>query len=246
MLEGKIALITGSSRGIGWETARVFARLGATVILNGRDPERVAERARELASESGRACDQLACDMGDGTAIKRGFQYIFKTHGRLDVLVNNAGIMEGAFLGMIGDETIARSFAVNAIGPLHCLQAAARLMSRGGRGSIVNVSSILATQGNDGQALYSSTKAALLGLTRSAAKELAPKGIRVNAIAPGFIETDMVRHFTDKVKTDLLAAIKCHRAGSTTEVANVIAFLASDLSSYVTGQVVGVDGGMVI
>jgi 3-oxoacyl-[acyl-carrier protein] reductase len=246
ILEGKLAFVTGSTRGIGWATAQVFARSGARVIVNGRDRARVEERADALFRTTGNPAFALPGDIGQPAEVKAMFQAIFKQHGHLDVLVNNAGILDDALLGMISDEAIQRSFAVNAVGALHALQGAARLMVRAGRGSIVNVSSIIGTDGNDGQTVYGATKAAVIGMTRSAAKELAPKGVRVNAVAPGFIDTDMIRHLPEATREARLAGIKSRRIGTPEQVAHVIAFLASDLASYVTGQVVGVDGGMVI
>jgi 3-oxoacyl-[acyl-carrier protein] reductase len=168
---------------------------------------------------------------------------LFKRHRRLDVLVNNAGILDDALLGMIRPE---RTFAVNALGVLHTMQASARLMARGGGGAIVNLASIIGITGNTGQVAYGGSKAAVIGMTRSAAKELAPQNIRVNAVAPGFIDTDMTRALDPQVFEERVAAVGMGRAGTPEEVAEAVVWLASDRARYVTGQVLGVDGGMVI
>jgi 3-oxoacyl-[acyl-carrier protein] reductase len=168
---------------------------------------------------------------------------VHRRHKRLDVLVNNAGVLDDALLGMIKPE---RTFAVNALGVLNTMQSGARLIARGGGGSIVNVASIIGVVGNTGQVAYGGSKAAVIGMTRSAAKELAPAGVRVNAVAPGFIDTDMTRALPSEVFDERVAAVGLGRAGTPEEVAEAIAWLASDRARYVTGQVLGVDGGMVI
>ncbi len=186
------------------------------------------------------------CDVSDPAAVAHVYQQIFKTYGRLDALVNNAGILQDALLGMITPAVVERTLAVNLAGSLYNLQAAARLMSRKASGAIINVSSIIGVEGNVGQALYGSSKAGIIGLTKSAAKELAPKGIRVNAVAPGFIDTDMARQLPPEIFQQRVASVPMGRIGLPEDVAKVVLFLASDLASYVTGQVIGVDGGMVI
>ena len=191
MLKGKVALITGSTRGIGWATAQVFAAHGATVILHGRAEGALLEERLQALNAAGGAHRAQPFDVGSPAEIKTAFRSIFSLYKRLDILVNNAGVLEDALVGMYSEETIDYSFRVNAQAPLHCIQGAVRLMERAGGGSIINITSIIGTNGNAGQLLYSSTKAALIGLTRSAAKELAAKNIRVNAVAPGFIDTDM-------------------------------------------------------
>src|SRR5438105_1848447 len=193
-LEGKIAFITGSTRGIGWSTAREFARHGATVILNGHaDPDALQNRVAEIRQEFGVPCSGICSDVSDPAAVKSAYQQIFREYKRLDVLVNNAGILHTGLLGMIPDEAIGRVFETNSIGPTRHLQEASRLMARNRSGSIINVTSIMGRVGNEGQTVYSASKAALIGLTFSAAKELAAKNIRVNAVAPGFIMTDMMK-----------------------------------------------------
>ena len=244
MLAGKICFITGSSRGIGWATARVFAGHGATVLLNGRDAAVLELRAEELrAMVPGAEVVCLAADASNGGQIKAAYAEIFRRFKRLDVLVNNAGVLQEALLGMISEAMIRSSFDANAIGALIHLQEASRLMSRRGSGSIVNLTSIIGRVGKEGQSVYAATKAAIIGLTLAAAKELAPKGIRVNAVAPGFIDTDMTRQLPPATHQALVSAIRMGRVGTAEEVAQVIAFLAGDLASYVTGQIVGVDGG---
>ena len=167
-------------------------------------------------------------------------------HKRLDILVNNAGILRDKLIGMISDAEIDELFNVNVIGLIKITQLAARIMTRRKSGSIINVSSIVGRKGNSGQTVYSATKSAVIGATFSAAKELAPMNIRVNAVAPGLIDTSMTKSIPEDKRKNLESHIAMGRVGSAQDVANVIVFLASDLSSYVTGQVIGVDGGLVI
>ncbi|MBI1353744.1 MAG: SDR family oxidoreductase [Acidobacteria bacterium] len=246
-LDGKVALVTGSTRGIGWSTAELLAEQGATVIINGlSNPDLVADRARELTDRFGGEAFGLPYDVADSKQVQQAFQAIFKQHKRLDILVNNAGVLSDAFLGMIPDETIEQVLAVNTRSVLLHLQQASRLMRRAKSGSIVNLTSIIGRVGNEGQTVYGASKAAVIGATLSAAKELAPSNIRVNAVAPGFIDTEMTRSLPPDKYDERMAGIKMGRIGTPQEVAGAILFLASDLSSYVTGQVVGVDGGMLV
>jgi 3-oxoacyl-[acyl-carrier protein] reductase len=246
-LNGKVAFITGSTRGIGWAIARLLARHGAAVVLNGHsNPEFVDRRAAEIRAEFSVPCIGFCSDVAEPESVKACYQGIFKSFKRLDVLVNNAGILQDALLGMIPDSVIRRTMEVNTIGPIYHLQEGSRLMARHRSGSIINMTSIVGRNGNDGQAVYSASKAALIGLTLSAAKELAPHNIRVNAVAPGFINTDMVKQLTPQKFDQRMKSIKIGRIGEPEDVANAILFLASELSSYITGQVLGVDGGMLI
>jgi 3-oxoacyl-[acyl-carrier protein] reductase len=246
MLEGKVCFITGSTRGIGWATAELFAQRGATVVLNSRAGDLLEQRKQSLQEHFGRPVIALAADAGDPAAVQACYIEIFKQYKKLDVLVNNAGIMQDAPLGMITAELIHAVAQTNIAGPILHLQAAARLMSRAKCGSIINLTSIIGRVGKEGQTVYASSKAALIGMTRAAAKELAPKGIRVNAVAPGMIDTDMTRQLSEDHHRAALGSIKMGRIGEPSEVAHAILFLASDMSSYVTGQVLGVDGGMII
>lgn len=246
-LQGKVALITGSTRGIGWACARLMARQGAVVLLNGVSSRELLDgRVAELKAETGAEVDGLAFDVASPTAVRDAYAAIFKKYKRLDVLVNNAGILEDNLLGMITPENIARVFEVNVTGAILNMQYASRLMARNRGGSIVNLSSIIGREGNAGQVVYGGSKAAVVGLTLSAAKELAPQGIRVNAVAPGFIDTDMTRRLPKEKYEQRLNGIRMGRIGTPEDVARAILFFASDLSAYVTGQVLGVDGGMQI
>lgn len=246
-LDGKVAYVTGSTRGIGNAVARALAAQGAAVVVNGKASESaVATLADELRREHGTECIGIFADQRDPEAISWAYRQIFATYGRLDVLVNNAGILEDALLGMIPESTIIETFATNTLAVLRNMQAAARLMRRRGAGSIINIASIIGVMGNAGEAVYGGSKAAVIGMTKSAAKELAPLGLRVNAIAPGFIDTDLTRAMPPARFAERLASVGMGRIGRPEDVAKVALFLASDLSSYVTGQVIGVDGSMVI
>jgi 3-oxoacyl-[acyl-carrier protein] reductase len=246
-LDGRVAYVTGSTRGIGNAIARTFADAGAHVVVNGYSvPTGADDVAAELRERYGTDCLGIVADQRDPAAIKAAFERIFNQFGRLDILVNNAGIVEDALLGMIRDDTIVDTFDVNALAIVRNLQTGSRLMRRSGGGSVINISSIMGVLGNAGEVVYAGTKAAVIGITRSAAKELAPAGIRVNAIAPGFIDTDLTRALTPQIHAQRLASVGMGRIGQPADVANVALFLASPLSSYVTGQVIGVDGSMIV
>jgi 3-oxoacyl-[acyl-carrier protein] reductase len=246
-LDGRVAYVTGSTRGIGNAIARTFAESGAPVVVNGHvSAEAVEAVSAGLRERHGVASLGIFADQRDPTAIKAAYRRIFEAFGRLDILVNNAGIVDDALIGMISDQSIDDTFATNAVALIHNMQSAARLMRRTGSGSIINLSSIMGIHGNPGEVVYSATKAAVIGMTKSAAKELAPVGIRVNAIAPGFIDTDLTRGLSPAMFEERLASVGFGRIGQPQDVANVALFLASDLSSYVTGQVIGVDGAMIV
>lgn len=239
-------LITGATRGIGYATAVQAAKQKWTLILNGRDKEKLQEIKQNLTYLYGVQVYTLNYDVRDIDAIKKAFLWIKKNIHQLDAIVNNAGILDDALLGMVNEKQVSHTLAVNTEAIIYHMQYASRLMMKQKHGSIINLSSIIGRVGNAGQTVYSASKAAVIGATYSASKELAHYNIRVNAVAPGFIETDMTKQLSADKFQERLAEIKMGRIGKAEEVANVILFLASDLSSYVTGQVIGVDGGMVI
>jgi len=247
LLAGRIALVTGAARGIGFATAKLFAQHGASVVLVDRHAERLNSAYQNLRDmvPSERLMAQL-CDVSEENSVRDAFQAIFGKFKRLDVLVANAGVLDNALIGMVSSSQIKCIFETNTFGVIYCAQYASRLMARNRSGSIINISSILGTNGGAGQTVYSASKSAVIGITKSLAKELSSNNIRVNAIAPGFIKTDMTMSMNSEKFNERMVSIKMGRIGHADEVANVALFLASDLSSYVTGQTIGVDGGMLI
>lgn len=244
-MTGRIAVVTGAGRGIGRACAARLAAQGATVLLVGRDATRLEEAAAHIAEAERRACAvALPCDVADPAATRELFQRVFREHKRLDTLVANAGVMDDALIGMVTPELVQRVFATNTHALLYGAQYASRLMARGGGGSIVALSSIVGVQGFAGQSVYAGSKAAVIGIVRSLAQELAAQQIRVNAVAPGFVDTDLTRALPEAKRAQTLARIPMGRAGTPDDVAEVVAFLAAEASRYVTGQVVGVDGGL--
>lgn len=245
LLKDKVCIITGATRGIGLAMSHFFAEQGAWVFVNGRDESNVHDVVSQIRNKGGMA-DAFIADVSDPESVKNAFKQFLTKSKRLDALINNAGILDDALIGMVTPAQIERTFAINTHSVIYMSQYATRLMARNKSGSIVNMTSIIGTNGNCGQAVYGGSKAAVIGITKSLAKELAVSNIRVNAIAPGFIDTDMARSIPATVFDTRVASVAMKRIGQPIEIASVAAFLSSDLSAYVTGQVIGVDGGMLI
>ena len=241
-LEEKVVLVTGASRGIGRAIAGSLAAEGATVVLGARDESRLAEAVAEIAGAGGQA-ESLGLDVADRASVEAAMAHVLDAHGRIDGLVNNAGVTRDNLLLRMKDEDWQQVLATNLTGVFLCTQAALKPMVRQRGGRIVNVTSVVGLVGNAGQANYASSKAGVVGFTKSVAREVASRGITANAVAPGFIETDMTAGMTDKAREAVTAAIPMGRVGSPEDVAGTIVFLLSDAAAYVTGQVLGVDGG---
>lgn len=246
ILEGKVAWITGASRGIGREIALAFAQEGARTVLVARHVDHLAETVALIRVANGPEPILADYDITSPSETGNAFSRYYREIRRLDVMVNNAGIMQDALLGMMSEAQVQQTFSVNVFATLYHMQYAARLMARNRSGSIINMASIIGRFGNAGQTVYGATKAAVIGATLSAAKELAPQHIRVNAMAPGFIETDMVHQIAPDKFEERLRAVGMRRIGTPKDVARVALFLASDTSEYMTGQVLGIDGGMIV
>lgn len=243
-LAGKIALVTGGTRGIGAAIAREFAREGARVVISGRSDDGAS--LVESLLQQGAEIDFLKGDVADDAHVRALIQLCRTKFGGLHVLVNNAGLLSAGKLGMLRMADARRMFEVNVLAAINLSGYAVRAFPRGTGGSIINLASIAGTQGIDGLSAYSASKAALIGFTRAAAKELAPQKIRVNAIAPGFIDTAMARQVSPEMFAKRVEGIRIGRIGVAEDIARAAVFLASDDSAYVTGQVLGVDGGMAV
>jgi len=247
-LQGKVALVTGGSRGIGRAIAVALGRRGAKVVINYASR---ADAAREAAAEVEAAGGQAALagfDVADSAAVTEAIKAIGKDHGGLDILVNNAGVAINGLVMRFSDEQWEKTLAINLGGAFHCVRAAASLLLRAKTaGRIINVTSVVGEMGNAGQIAYASSKAGLIGLTMSAAREFASRGVTCNAIAPGFIETDMTaEHLPEAQRAKLIEQIPLSRIGSADDVAAAAAFLAGPEAAYITGQVLRVNGGMLM
>ena len=244
MLEQKVAVVTGASRGIGRQIALTLASRGARGIVNYNGSAARAEEVVQKIQEAGGQAEAVQCDVSDFQKAGELMNYVIQTYGRVDILVNNAGITRDGLLMKMSEEDFDAVLNTNLKGAFNCMQHVARQMIRQKGGRIINISSVSGVMGNAGQANYSASKAGVIGLTKAAAREMASRGITVNAVAPGFINTEMTEVLSDSVKEAAVAQIPMKTFGETTDIAEAVAFLASDEARYITGQVLCVDGGM--
>ncbi len=241
-VSGKVVLVTGASRGIGRAVAEALAAAGAAVVLGARDQAKLAEAVDAIVSAGGRA-SAVSLDVCHRESVDAALAAVLQRHGRIDGLVNNAGITRDNLLLRMKAEEWEAVLATNLTGVYHCTQAALRPMLKQRSGRIVNVTSVVGITGNAGQANYAASKAGVIGFTKSIAREVASRAITVNAVAPGFIDTEMTAAMTDKAKEAVASSIPMGRVGKPEDVAGAALFLLSDAAAYVTGQVLGVDGG---
>ncbi|KAA3617842.1 MAG: 3-oxoacyl-[acyl-carrier-protein] reductase [Calditrichaeota bacterium] len=241
----KVVVVTGSSRGIGKEIALGFAKSGATVVISGRNIESLQGVEKEIG-ETGAKSLAVAADVGKVEDATNLIKQTLETFGKIDVLVNNAGITRDNLLLRLSEDDWDSVLNTNLKGAFNCLKACTKPMMKQRGGVIINITSVVGVIGNAGQVNYSASKAGMIGLTKSSAKELASRNIRVNAVAPGFIETDMTENLPEKAKEELINSIPLSKLGSAQDVAELVLFLSSNKAKYITGQTVNVDGGMVI
>lgn len=246
MLNGKIALVTGAGRGIGRQIALTLAERGATVIINYNGSREKAQQTVSEIEQKGGKADAYGCNVSDLTACGEMITDIIGKYGRIDILVNNAGITRDNLLMRMSEEEFDTVIQVNLKGCFNTMKHVSRYMLKQKSGRIINISSVTGLIGNAGQANYCASKAGMIGLTKSAARELGSRGITVNAIAPGFIETEMTAVLSDTLKETMKEQTLLKRCGSAEEVAETAAFLASEGAAYITGQVISVDGGMAL
>ncbi len=241
----KVVVVTGSTRGIGSEIIKEFARRGASVVISGRNQEKLSEMENEI-NQIGAPALTIQADVSLSDDAKNLIDKTLEKFGKIDVLINNAGINRDNLVMRMSEEDWDQVIAVNLKGTYNCIKAATRQFMKQRNGSIINITSVVGQIGNPGQANYASSKAGIIGLTRSIAREFASRNINCNAIAPGFIATDMTGNLSEKVVEDLKAQIPLGKLGTVSDVAKVACFLASEDAKYITGQVINVDGGMVM
>lgn len=246
MLKEKVAVVTGASRGIGKAIALKLASMDMTVIVNYAGSKEKAENVVKEIEEKGGRAEAIQCDVSDFTQCQKMIEDVHKRYGRIDILVNNAGITRDGLVMAMKEEEFDDVIATNLKGTFNCIRFVSRIMMKQRYGKIINMSSVSGVAGNAGQVNYSAAKAGVIGITKSMARELASRNVNVNAIAPGFIETDMTDALSDKVKEQAVSQIPLGRFGKAEEVAELAGFLAGDNSNYITGQVFHIDGGMVI
>ncbi|HHX96599.1 MAG TPA: 3-oxoacyl-[acyl-carrier-protein] reductase [Clostridia bacterium] len=244
MLTEQVVLITGASRGIGRAIAIAFAEKGAQVIVNYKGNLAAAEEVKAIIEKNGGLVEILQADVSQAEQVKKMLAHILKKYGKIDVLVNNAGINRDTLIMRMKDEAWDKVIQTNLTAAFYCLREVTRPMLKQRSGRIINIASVVGLHGNVGQANYAAAKAGLIGLTKSAAQELAPRGIMVNAIAPGFIDTDMTRQLPEQIQEKIKTQIPVGHWGEPVDVAQLAVFLASPQAAYITGQVIAVDGGL--